>query len=92
MAKEPKKVKVILTKAVRRAEHVSQDSDRVVAKIVPAGTVFETNPVDANELIFSNKAFEYSPEVEKAVKAEIKAKEEAKAAAERTVKAAKEAK
>lgn len=70
MAKEQKKVKVILTKPVRRAELVSTDSDKVTVKILPKGTVIETNNVDANELIFSNKAVEYSAEAEKEIKQE----------------------
>jgi hypothetical protein len=87
MVTEPKKIKIILTKTIRRAERESSATDaKFVAKILPPGTVLELAPVDANELIFSNKAALYSAEAEKEVKASIKAKEEAKAAASKPAK------
>lgn len=69
MAPEPKKIKIVTTKSIRRAERESNDPNaKLVAKVIKPGTVLELAPVDANELIFSNKAELYSPEAEKEAK------------------------
>jgi hypothetical protein len=68
MAKEAKKIKIILRKSVRRQEI---SDDKVTMKVLPPGTVLELAVLDANELLFSNKAVEHTPENVKAVKEEI---------------------
>lgn len=91
MAPEAKKIKVILTKTIRRSERESSSADaKLVAKVLQPGTVLELAPVDGNELIFSNKAVLYSADAEKEVKASLKQKEEEKAAAEKATKKGKE--
>jgi hypothetical protein len=68
MAKEAKKIKIILRKSIRRQEI---SDDKTTMKILPPGTVLELTLQDANELLFSNKALEHTPENVKAVKEEI---------------------
>lgn len=84
MAKEAKKVKIILRKSIRRQEI---QGDEVTMKVLPPGTILELAVLDANELLLSNKAVEHTTENAKVVKEEIEAKEKAAAA---TAKKAKE--